>query len=73
MRIEVNPLSAEVSAICIPSSRHGKLHLSRARKIKSRVYPRSLDRGQAAPFSKGDVIAARLLTFSKSRFFFSLP
>jgi hypothetical protein len=34
------------------------LHLSRARKAKSRVYPRSLDRGQAARFSKGDGIAA---------------
>jgi hypothetical protein len=58
MRIEVNSLSAEVSAICIPNSRYVKLHLSRARAIKSRVYPRSLDRGQAARFSKGDVIAA---------------
>jgi hypothetical protein len=58
MRIEVNPLSAEVSAICIPSSGHVKVHLSRAPKIKSRVYLCSLDRGQAGRFSKRDVIAA---------------
>jgi hypothetical protein len=58
MRIEVNPLSAGLSAIRMPLSRHVKLHLSRARKIKSRFYPRSPDRGQTARFSKGDVIPA---------------
>jgi hypothetical protein len=57
MRIEGNPLAAEVSASCIPSSRRVQLHLSRARKIQSWFYRRSLECGQAARFSKGDVIA----------------
>jgi hypothetical protein len=35
-----------------------QIAFSHARQIKSRVYPRSLDRGQAARFPEGDVIAA---------------
>jgi hypothetical protein len=86
MRIEVNPRSAETSAICIPESRHVRLHFARARKIKLPVHPRSLDRGRAPRFSKGDVIAASpvallgvqtflfpLLTKSVSLCFFRRP
>jgi hypothetical protein len=41
-----------------PSSPDVKLPLSRARKAKWRVYPRSLDSDQTAHFSKRDVTAA---------------
>jgi hypothetical protein len=72
-RSEVNPLSAEVSAICIPETRHVKFHLSRARKINSQVCPRSLDRGQPARFSRGDMIAASPVDLLGVQTFLSPP
>jgi hypothetical protein len=70
MRIEVNPLSAEVSANCIASGQIASLARS---KDQIASHPRPLDRDQAARFSKGDVIAASHVDLLELPTFLVLP